>query len=80
MGSNFAAAGDPWRGCRPHQTERVLIHGPAPYSPGNYEETGWGLSPGPCVQDKEAGQGGSQTRGASTVEPNCHGDARPWGS
>lgn len=42
-GSKSAAAGDPWRGRRLHQSEQVLIHGPAPYSQGNYKRTG----PGP---------------------------------
>lgn len=72
--SNSAATGDPWRGLRLPESERVLIHGPAPYSPGNYWGRGARTSALDLVSEiKQQAPGRLGRWDAFTTDPNCLG-------
>lgn len=62
-------------GTKAARAERVLIHGPALYSPGNYWGRGARTSaPRPCFRDKNSRPLGRLGRwDAFTTDPNCLG-------
>lgn len=70
--SNSAATGDPWRGLRLPESERVLIHGPAPIFSGKLLGEGARTSALDLVSEiKQAGRLGRWD--AFTTDPNCLG-------